>query len=148
MLLKLYRVVSAMFMKNLWLWSLCEEKNFETSNFQRRELEGQKRSDDSRVPAGSRSGLRVCWPAWGSDRAKVKKILFANLHDSTLNLARPSFWSGLPVIQLYIELSNRSGRVDNVFVLNLNGLRISQPKPNPFIKRVEKLWPKPNPFIK
>jgi len=37
-----------------------------------------------------------------------------------------------------VELENGSGQVRFVFVSNLNGLKISQPKPNPFIKRVEK----------
>ena len=37
-----------------------------------------------------------------------------------------------------LELSNRSCQVGFVFVLNLNGLKISRSEPNPFIKRVEK----------
>ena len=37
-----------------------------------------------------------------------------------------------------LELGNGSGRVGFVFMSNLNELRIPQPKPNPFIKRVEK----------
>ena len=40
------------------------------------------------------------------------------------------------------------GQVGFLFVSNLNGLKISQPELNPFIKRVEKSWHEPNPFIK
>jgi len=38
-----------------------------------------------------------------------------------------------------IGLSNKSSRVEFVFVSNLNGLRNSRLEPNPFIKRVENL---------
>jgi len=48
----------------------------------------------------------------------------------------------------YLELDNRSGWVEFVFMSNLNGLRISQLESNRFIKQVEKPWPEPNPFIK
>jgi len=37
-----------------------------------------------------------------------------------------------------LELGNRLRRVEFMFVSNLNGLRISQPEPNPFIKGFEK----------
>jgi len=47
-----------------------------------------------------------------------------------------------------LELGNGLGWVGFVFILNLNRLRVSQPEPNPFIKRVEKPWLEPNSFIK
>jgi len=45
-------------------------------------------------------------------------------------------------------MGNGSGWVGFVFVSKLNGLRIPQPEPNPFIKQVEKSCPEPYPFIK
>jgi len=51
-------------------------------------------------------------------------------------------------LQLFhLELGNGSGQVGFVFVSNLNGLTISQPEPNLFIKGLKTL-PEPNLFIK
>jgi len=62
-----------------------------------------------------------------------------NLNDETSDY---SFWkiTRTPckhaVKAFALELGNRSGRVGFVFVSNLNGLRISRPEPNSFIKWV------------
>ena len=57
-------------------------------------------------------------------------ILTINPNWLDLNQTWPKF---------FVELGNGSGRVGFISVSNLNGLRISQPEPNPFIKRLTHL---------
>jgi len=50
--------------------------------------------------------------------------------------------------EIKLELDNRSGQVEFVFMSNFNRLKISHSEPNPFIERVEKSRPESNLFIK
>ena len=80
--------------------------------------------------------------------ANLVKSLSKEREESITLLNSKILPSGLLLSPLRLDPKNGSSRVGFVFVLNLNGLRISQPEPNPFIKRIEKLWSEPNPFIK
>ena len=66
-------------------------------------------------------------------------LFLLQLSSETSISFRPVYENKTLNYKMQLELGNGSGRVWFMFVSNLNGLRISWSKPNPFIKWVEKL---------
>ena len=71
----------------------------------------------------------------------IRFVMIKTLHPIRMNSTNSPFL--MMTKQLTIELGLGSCRVGFVFGLNLNGLKIPEPEPDLFNKRVEKPQPKP-----
>ena len=75
---------------------------------------GRMRPANPRASAGSGSGL--CWPAWGSERIKFKKILSIDSHDPILN---PSWSSICPGLWIQFNSPNLHPSIIYIFRVSL-----------------------------